>query len=316
MKKGLLVNIPIFDGGLDGLLNDFEIFQILDEQEWADFLKSNGDKIDAVLTNGTKGLTIDEIELLPNLKLISCIGAGYESVDIGTANRRGIGISHGPGTNGTSVADHAFALLLSIVRRIVSYDAMVKCGGWKSAKDSCPSLTGKTLGILGLGRIGMQIASRAEGFNMEVHYHNRNRRKDVVYTYEQSVFELATASDFLIVVCPGGKETYHLVDGRTLDALGPEGYLVSVGRGSVVDSRALVSALHAGKISAAGLDVFEDEPNPPAHLLEAPNITFTPHIAGRSPEARSLIINLFQRNLKNFCSGLPLVTPIPESTVS
>lgn len=312
MKTGLLVNVPVFEGGLDGLSDEFDINHILDEQECAEFLKSNGTAIEAVLTNGTKGLTPEELALMPNLKLISCVGAGYEKVDVEAAKRRGIAVSHGPGTNDICVADHSFALLFSIVRRIPSYDAHVKRGGWKTPADSWPILTGKTLGILGLGRIGMRIASRASGFEMAVHYHNRNKRDDVDYIYEHSAIDLAAVSDFLIVVCPGGRETHHLVNAAVLEALGPNGYLVSVGRGSVVDNAALVTALQNGTIAAAGLDVFDGEPDAPQELLQAPNITFTPHIAGRSPDARSLMIDLFQRNLKNYFSGAALVTPIPE----
>jgi lactate dehydrogenase-like 2-hydroxyacid dehydrogenase len=311
-KTGLLVDVQIFEGGLDGLSDEFDINHIVDEQERAKFLKSDGGAIKAVLTNGTKGLTREELALMPNLKLISCIGAGYEKIDVEAAKRRGIAISHGPGTNEVSVADHSFALLFSIVRRIPSHDTQVKHGGWKTLADSWPTLTGKTLGILGLGRIGMLIASRASGFEMAVHYHSRSKRDDVDYIYEHSAIDLATASDFLIVVCPGGRETHHLVDAAVLEALGPSGYLVSVGRGSVVDNTALVTALQNGKIAAAGLDVFDGEPEAPQELLEAPHITFTPHVAGRSPEARSLMVDLFQRNLKNFFSGAPLVTPIPE----
>lgn len=312
MKTGLLVNVPVFEGGLDGLAEQFDINHILDAQERADFLRANGEAIKAVLTNGTLGLSPEEMALIPNLKLISCIGAGYDQVDVETAKARGIAISHGPGTNDICVADHSFALLFAIVRRIAAYDAHVKRGGWKTAADSWPTLTGKTLGILGLGRIGLRIAARASGFEMKVHYHNRNRRDDVDYIYEPSATALAKASDFLIVVCPGGKATHHLVDAAVLEALGPEGYLVSVGRGSVVDSAALAAALRDGAIAAAGLDVFEGEPEPPQELLDAPNITFTPHIAGRSPDARALMIDLFQRNLKGFFTDGALVTPIPE----
>ncbi len=315
MKTNLLVNVPVFPGGLDGLSDDFDISHILDDQQRTDFLKSDGAAIEAVLTNGTKGLTAEELALLPNLKLISCIGAGYDRVDISAAKQRGIAISHGPGTNDICVADHSVALLFSIVRRIPSYDTHVKNGGWKTAADSWPILTGKTLGILGLGRIGMRIAARVSGFDMAVHYHNRNKRDDVDFTYERSAVDLAAASDFLIVVCPGGKATHHLVNAAVLEALGPEGYLVSVGRGSVVDNDALVSALHNGTIAAAGLDVFDGEPEAPQALLEAPNITITPHIAGRAPEAQAQMIDLFQRNLKNFFSGATLATPIPEMAV-
>lgn len=312
MKTGLLVNVPVFPGGLDGLMDDFDVNHIVDEQPRIDYLKSCGTEIEAVLTNGTKGLTPEEMALLPNLKLISCIGAGYDRVDIEAAKERGIAISHGPGTNDVCVADHTVALLFSIVRRIPSYDTHVKNGGWKTAADSWPILTDKTLGILGLGRIGMRIAARVRGFEMTIHYHNRNQRDDVAYTYEESARALAAASDFLVVVCPGGKATHHLVNASVLEALGPEGYLVSVGRGSVVDNDALIAALQDGTIAAAGLDVFDGEPDAPQALLDAPNITFTPHIAGRAPEAQAQMIDLFQRNLKNFFAGDGLVTPIPE----
>lgn len=312
MKAGLLVNVPVFEGGLDKLADKFDIHQIVDETARTDFLRSHGAAIDAVLTNGTKGLTPDEMAMLPNLKLISCIGAGYENVDVQSAIKRGISVSHGPGTNDICVADHTFALLFSIVRRIVSYDAQVKSGGWKTAADSWPTLTGKTLGILGLGRIGMRIATRASGFDMAIHYHNRSARSDVDYIYEPSARDLAAASDFLIVVCPGGEATHHLVNVEVLEALGPEGYLVSVGRGTVVDNDALVTALQNGTIAAAGLDVFEGEPEAPQALLDAPNITFTPHVAGRAPESRAVMVDLFQQNLNNFFSGEALVTPVPE----
>lgn len=312
MKTGLLVCIPVFEGGLDGLRDDFEIKEVLDDGERAAFLDSNGVAIEAVLTSGTKGVTAAEMAFMPNLRLICCVGAGYENVDVECAKQRGIAVSHGPGTNDVCVADHTMALLFAIVRRIVAYDAQVKRGGWKTAGDSWPILTGKTMGILGMGRIGLRIAARASGFEMAVHYHNRNRRDDVDYVYEPSVLDLARASDFLIVVAPGGRETHHMVDAKVLEALGPEGYLVSVGRGSVVDNDALIAALRNRMIAAAGLDVFEGEPDAPPGLLDAPNLTITPHIAGRAPESRAAIVTLFQRNLKNFFAGQPLATPIPE----
>ena len=312
MKTGLLVNVPVFPGGLEGLEDQFNVNHIMDKDERAAFLQANGNDIEAVLTNGTFGISTDEMALMPNLKHIACIGAGYDQIDIETVKRRSIAVSHGPGTNTVCVADHCMALLFAIVRRIPAYDSQVRAGGWKTAADSWPTLTGKTLGILGLGRIGLHIARRASGFDMNIHYHNRGRRDDVDYVYEPSAVDLARASDFLIVICPGGKATHHLVDATVLEALGPEGYLVSAGRGSVVDTDAVVAALHAGTIAAAGLDVFEGEPVAPQNLLEAPNATITPHIAGRAPEARQTMVDLFQQNLKNFFSGQPLVTPIPE----
>jgi lactate dehydrogenase-like 2-hydroxyacid dehydrogenase len=311
MSKLLLIKAPVFDGLIADLSSDYEVHNIVDDHERAAYVSDHGDQIDAVLTNGTKGFTAEEMATMPNLKLVSCFGAGYEGVDLEKAKERNIAVSHGPGANDVCVADHAMALLFAIVRRIVKSDTSVHNGGWKSPEDNFPRLTGKNLGILGLGRIGMHIAARTQGFDMKVHYHNRNERDDVDYIYEPSPKALAAASDFMIVVAPGGPETRNMINADILKALGPDGYLVNVGRGSIVHNGDLADALNNGVIAAAGLDVFEGEPTAPKILLDAPNITFTPHIAGRAPESQLVMVDLYKRNLANFFAGEPLVTPVP-----
>ena len=313
MPKTLLIKAPVFEGLLAALSSEYDVHLILDDQDRAAYVTKHGDQIDAVLTNGTKGFSAEEISALPNLKIVSCFGAGYEGVDLDAARERRIAVSHGPGANDVCVADHAMALLFAIVRRIVKSDATIRNGAWKSPEDNWPLLSGKTMGILGLGRIGLRIATRAQGFDMKVHYHNRNPVSGVDYIYEDSPRELAAAADFLIVVAPGGPETHHMINAEILAALGPEGYLVNVGRGSVVHNGDLADALNNGIIAAAGLDVFDGEPTAPKILLDAPNITFSPHIAGRAPESQLVMVDLYKRNLANFFAGKPLVTPVPGS---
>ncbi|MFT6583214.1 MAG: lactate dehydrogenase-like 2-hydroxyacid dehydrogenase [Alphaproteobacteria bacterium] len=311
MTKTLLIKAPIFDGLLAELNDEYEVHHLLDDGERAAFVAENGARVDAVLTNGTKGFTAAEMDTMPNVGLVSCFGAGYEGVDLEVAKARGIAVSHGPGANDVSVADHAMALLFTIVRGIVKADANIRNGGWKHPDDNWPILTGKTLGIIGLGRIGRRIATRAAGFDMKIHYHNRSPRDDVDYVYEKTPIDLATVSDFVIIVAPGGKETHHMVNADFLTALGPQGYVLNLGRGPIVDNDALAAALANGVIAAAALDVFDGEPVVPEVLLNAPNLVITPHIGGRAPESRLIMSALYQRNLTNFFAGDPLETPVP-----
>ncbi|MCF5512244.1 2-hydroxyacid dehydrogenase, partial [Pseudomonas sp. PA-3-6H] len=245
--------------------NDFHVILAPTPTERAQAIKTHGGQIQAVLTRGPLGLYAEEIAALPLLEIICVIGAGYEHVDLQAASNRGIVVTNGAGVNAPSVADHAMALLLSLVRGIPQTDAAVRRSEWP--KVMRPSLAGKQLGILGLGAVGMEIAKRAAlGFGMEVSYHNRQPRDDVDYTYCSTAVELARTSDFLILATPGGAGTRHLIDKHALDALGPNGYLVNIGRGSVVVTADLVAALEQRRIGGAALDVFDDEPAVPDAL--------------------------------------------------
>ncbi len=209
-----------------------------------DALRDGGD-IRAVLTNGRGGLSGAEMELLPNLEIVCAVGAGYEAVDLDTARHRGIAVANCPGTNAPAVADSAMMLLMASTRHLLQADRFVRAGGWQDQwRVDTPTISGKRLGILGLGTIGSRIAHRAaRGFDMEIGYHNRTAVAGSPYRYFDSLVELATWADFLVLAAPGGAGTRHLVNAAVLAALGPNGYLVNIGRGTVVDTAALIDAL-------------------------------------------------------------------------
>jgi len=279
-----------------------------------DALRDAGD-VRAVLTNGRGGLSGAEMELLPNLEMICAVGAGYEAVDLDTARRRGIAVANSPDTNASAVADSAMMLLMAATRHLRQADRHVRTGGWQDQwRIDTPTISGKRLGVLGMGTIGSKIAHRgARGFDMEVGYHNRKAATGSSYRYFDNLVELATWADFLVCAAPGGAGTRHLVNADVLTALGPKGYLVNVGRGTVVDTAALIDALQAKRIAGAGLDVLEGEPAIPPilpELLKFDNVVVTPHCAGRAPEARTAATALILGNLNAHFAGKPLQSPV------
>jgi lactate dehydrogenase-like 2-hydroxyacid dehydrogenase len=221
-------------------------------------------------------------------------------------------VSYGPGTNDDCVADHAMALLMAAVRRVPQSDEALRQGAWRTALPVLPNFSGKKMGILGLGQIGGKIAKRAAGFDIEIGYHNRKPRPESGHRYFESLHDLAVWCDYLVAVTPGGQGTHHLIDAEVLAALGKTGFLVNVGRGSVVDTAALVQALRAGAIGGAGLDVYEGEPHPPTALFEFDSVVMTPHVAGSSPEAVDASVRLFLDNADRFLNARPLATPVPD----
>ncbi len=259
-----------------------------------------------LVTTGIAGASAEEIQSMPELSLICCIGTGYENVDVSAARKRGIAVTHGAGANASAVADHAVAMLLSIMRNIPMFDSVAKQDLWRG------NLPGKRLGIVGLGAIGKRIARRAEGFEMEVSYHSRTVKSDVVWKHYASVVDLASEVECLIVAAPGGTETFHMINEPVLAALGPKGFLVNVGRGSVVDTSALVDALKSNAIAGAALDVFEDEPSIPLSLRNLSNVILTPHVAAYAPEIQAVSGNLLLQNIERFLHGGHVLSPIPE----
>lgn len=310
MTQTVLVLVETVDDYLP-LLEDqgFHLIRAQTPALRAEAIARHGTQIDAVLTRGPLGLTADEITALPALKIICVIGAGYEQVDLAAAAARGITVTNGAGANATAVADHAMALLLATVRDIPRADASTRRGEWNRV--ITPSISGKRLGILGLGAVGLAIAKRAAlGFDMRVSYHNRNPRHDVPYRYCDSPLALAQASDFLIVATPGGANTRQLIDKSVLEALGAGGFLVNIARASVVSTADMVEALRSGIIAGAGLDVFDDEPAVPDALKALGNVVLTPHVAGQSPEAARDTVQLVLKNLQAFFAGEPVLTPV------
>ncbi|SQF99438.1 D-isomer specific 2-hydroxyacid dehydrogenase family protein [Paucimonas lemoignei] len=274
----------------------------------AEAVATRGEEITAVLTRGPLGFFAEEMAALPHLRIICVIGAGYEHVDLKAAEARGITVTNGAGVNAPTVADHAMSLLLSVVRDIPQADAAVRRGEWR--KLTRPSFTGKRLGILGLGAVGMAIARRAAGFDMAVSYHSRTPRTDVSFDYCASALELASVSDFLIIATPGGAGTRHLIDRLALDALGPEGFVINIARASVIDTAALIEALQQQRIAGAALDVFDDEPQVPDALKALNNVVLTAHVGGLSPEASEATVQKVADNLLAFFAGKPVLTPV------
>ena len=281
-----------------------------------DAVREAGDSVRAVLTNGRGGLTGEEMGLLPKLEVVCAVGAGYEAVDLDTARRRGIAVANCPDANAPAVADSAMMLLMAATRHLREADRHVHAGAWQDQwRVDTPTLSGKRLGILGMGKIGGRVAQRAaRGFDMEVGYHNRNAVAGSPYRHFASVLELATWADFLVCAAPGGAGTRHLVNADVLAALGPKGYLVNIGRGTVVDTAALMEALRSKRLAGAGLDVVEGEPAVPPvlpELLQFDNVVVTPHCAGRAPEARAAATALILANLNAHFAGKPLPCPVP-----
>ena len=260
------------------------------------------------------GCTGKMIAGLPNLECISNFGVGYDSVDVPAALRRGICVSHTPSVLDEEVADTAMALLLNTVRELPQAEQWLRAGKWQSngAYRLTPhSLQGRTLGIYGLGRIGKAIARRAEAFGMKISYFGRNEQ-DVSYDYCSTLRQLAETTDTLMIVAPATTQTVSSVNADILAALGPNGVVINIGRGTVVDEPALISALQSGSIAAAGLDVFANEPRVPEALLALPNAVLLPHVGSASAQTRMAMGQLVVDNLVSWFTQQNLITPVPE----
>lgn len=310
MKPCLLILILLTDDDRATLGASYDLVYAPNADSRAQAVAQHGERVRAVLTNGTTGLSAVEIDRMPQLEFVSALGAGYENIAIDHARARGIALCNGAGVNADCVADHALALLLGAVRAIVQYDAACRAGVWRDDLPMRPTVTGRKLGVVGYGHIGAKVARRAAGFDMEVGYHNRKPREGAQARYFDTLMALAQWSDYLVIATPGGPQTKHLVDRAVLEALGPQGFLVNVSRGSVVDTAALAAALEAGTLGGAGLDVYEGEPKPPAALIGLKNIVLTPHTAGTSPDVRNATVRHFAENARRHFAGEPLLTPL------
>lgn len=268
--------------------------------------------ITALVTSARHGCNAALIEHLPNLRAICSWGVGYETIDVVAAHARGITVSNTPDVLDDCVADLAWGLLIAAARRTAVGDRYVKTGQWRTigAFPLSIRVSGKRLGILGLGRIGEAIARRGSGFNMDVRYHNRRERRGVPYRYESSLTELAHWADFLVVACEGGPTTRHLVSAEVLEALGPKGIIVNIARGTVIDEAAMVRALVAGRLGGAGLDVLENEPAIPPELMEMDQVALMPHVGSATVETRRAMERLVLDNLASVVAGRGLLTPI------
>lgn len=285
--------------------------ETLEERYAAPELVGTAPAAEVLVVSHATTVTAAEMDRLPRLRAIANFGVGHDNVDGAEATRRGIAVSNTPHVLTDAVAELTVALVLDVLRRISAADRFVRRGAWAEGGTFPLSreLRGCRIGILGLGRIGQEVGRRLEVFGTTIGYHARNPR-DVAWTHHPSPVALAAASDVLIVLTPGGPATEHLVDAAVLDALGPEGYLVNVARGSVVDEDALVRALEQGRLAGAGLDVFADEPRVPPALLARDDVVLLPHVGSATRETRRAMAELVLANVEEFLTRGELVTPV------
>jgi len=244
---------------------------------------------------------------LPSLGAIVCYGTGYDGIDLKAAAARNIAVGHSPGANAASVADIAMTLMLAVTRRLLVADAYVKSGDWAMAKQSPmmrpqAGLSGRRIGVYGMGEIGRKIAARCAAFESEVGYFSRSRH-DVPYQYFPTLEALSDWCSVLMVAVRAGADTHHAVNADILERLGEEGYVVNIARGSVIDEAALVAALTDKTIAGAGLDVYEQEPHQPDALTALPNVVLTPHIGGHTIESHVAMQDCVLANLTAFFAG-------------
>lgn len=307
-----------------GKIHDRVLAQLKDRFEVISVEREEALKLDAETAKRIRGVALSGafpaswFEQLPSIEIVASFGVGYDGIDARLADSKGIIVTNTPDVLNDEVADTAMALLLNTIREIPKAENWLRDGNWKPGA-SYPltrfSLKGRHVGLYGLGRIGLEIAKRLEPFKVKISYHTRSRHADAPYDYQPTLKGLAEAVDTLIAIVPKTPQTHKTVNAEVLSALGPDGVLINVGRGWTVDEDDLVAALNAGKIGAAGLDVFYDEPNVPAGLLAAPNTVLLPHVASASVPTRNAMADLVATNLITwFEQGKP-VTPVAETPV-
>lgn len=310
IQVGSLAGSPTANNVLAERYDVFELWKHADRQA---ALAEHGKGITAIVTSANFGANAELINALPDLKAICSWGVGYETIDVDAASKRGVQVSNTPDVLTDCVADLAWGLMIAGARRMGQGERFVRAGQWGQVHGGIPlgtRVSGKKLGIVGLGRIGDAIARRGIGFDMDVRYHNRRKRDDVTYGYEASLVDLAKWADFLVVATVGGASTRHLVNQEVLEALGPKGLIVNIARGPVIDEAALVQALEAGKLGCAALDVFEHEPKVPQALLNSDSAVVLPHIGSATYETRMGMENLVLENLQAFFATGRVVTPV------
>ena len=285
------------------LAQDYDLHPLWKETDPDTFLAQHGAEFEGLVTSARVGATAALIEALPALKVISSFGVGYETIAIAEAQQRHIPVGYTPEVLNDCVADTAMGLLIDVARGMSASDRYAREKKWlKAPYPLTTRVSGKRLGIVGLGRIGQVIARRASGFDMDIRYHNRKPNPALPYVYEPSLAALASWCDFLVVASAGGAETKHLISRDILQALGPRGFLINISRGSVIDEEALIEALEQNLIAGAGLDVYEDEPNIPERLLALDNAVLLPHLASATHETRQAMADLVMDNLRSFFS--------------
>jgi lactate dehydrogenase-like 2-hydroxyacid dehydrogenase len=317
----LLMPVRLSDPVIDALGSSYTLHKLWEMPDPQAFLEINAPRIDVIVTAGSilaSGMTfaIDAafMERFPALKLVANHGVGYDTIDAKWAAAHGIMVTNTPDVLTEETADTGFGLLLNTVRQFPAAERWLRGGLWeaKGPFQLTATLRDKTLGILGLGRIGKAIARRGEAFGLKIAYCGRTKQEGVDYAYYASPRELAAACDILMVAAPGGADTKNIVDADVLDALGPEGFLINIARGSLVDEPALLDALHERRIAGAGLDVFVREPHVPSEFLSLDNVVLLPHVGSATHATRAAMAKLLLDNVDAYATGRKVLTPVAE----
>ncbi|SLN58887.1 2-hydroxyacid dehydrogenase [Oceanibacterium hippocampi] len=310
-KPELLLVGPMMPHVMAAMESDYIVHRLWEAEDREETLDRVAGQIRAIGTGGRSGADAALMDRLPNLEIIASFGVGVDTIDVEHAHDRGIIVTNTPDVLNDEVANMALALLLATTRRLVAGDRFVREGKWRDGPMPLEhGLRGTRLGILGLGRIGKDFARKAGLFGMEIVYNGRREQPDQPYRFMPDLVEMAAACDHLVVLCPGGPSTDNLVGRAVLDALGPEGTLINVARGTVVDEPELVAALVEKRLGAAGLDVFADEPHVPEALLALDNVVLQPHKASATIETRHAMGDLVIENLRAHFAGRRAVTPV------
>ena len=311
-KPAVLELLDVHAGTTKKLDADYQLHKLWEADDQKALIKELAPSIRAVVTNGIAGVKGELIERLPHLEIIGVLGVGVDSVDIETARTNHVRVTNTPDVLTIGVAELAIGILLDVGRKITFNDRYVREGRWSKEGDPplSSSLHGRRLGVLGMGRIGQAIAERARVFGMDIIYGGPSRKAELPFDYHADPIALARAADVLMVSCKGGAETAGLVSAEVIDAIGPDGWLINMSRGSVVDEPTLIDALEKGRIGAAGLDVFANEPSVPAALMAMDNVVLQPHQGSACVETREAMGDLVLANLSAHFQGKPLPTPV------
>ncbi len=312
MKPELIVVHPQLLGTMADLAGEFTMYPIWEVDDRKKLIGDVGKNIRGIATNGSKGASAEFMDQFPNLEMIGSFGVGYDAIDIAHAKSRGIVVTNTPGVLVEGVAEMGLTLMLATTRRIAEGDRYVRSGRWPVDGDMPlgRSLGGKRLGIVGLGDIGSRLAEMASVFQMQISYYGPNEKPAYPYTYEPDLIKLAANSDYLMICCKGGEETRDLINADVIEALGPDGTLINISRGTVVDEDALLAALKSAKLGFAGLDVFDKEPQVPEGFMTLDNVLLVPHIGSASTETRQAMGDLVTKNIRAYFAGEAVLTPV------
>lgn len=308
---GVLIPIPMSAYLEQELEKRFNLFKLWTIPHKTQFIKDHATSIRAVIGNAFSGADAEMIETLPKLEIVASFSVGLDRVDLKKCKEKGIRVTNTPDVLTDDVADLAIGLALAVMRRLCECDRYVRSGQWKKGDYKLTTkFTGKTVGIIGMGRIGKAVAKRAEAFSCPIVYFSRTEKPDLKFKYYPSVVELASNCDVLVVACPLTEETRHIINREVIDALGPKGVLINIGRGPHVDEPELVSALLEGRLGGAGLDVYQNEPEVPEQLFGLENVVLLPHVGSGTVETRNAMADLVIGNLEAHFLNKPLLTPV------